>query len=84
MKCIVLLYQAPEDKVTLPDKASAVNKILSQATYNRWNVESLNRILSLAEAVPDLTRVVELHCTPTKATVDVLKGYLICQEKYVK
>ncbi len=81
VRSIVMLSQAPEDRVSVLSPANAFTQIYSQITVNRWNrkdnLETMDRIEDLIRSVP----VLHLACTMNERAVIVLEEALFPERK---
>ena len=81
IRAVVMLSQAPEDRVIQMTPANAFSKVYSQITVNRWNrkanLDIMDRIEDLIQSVP----VYHLACTMNESAVIALEEALF-PERY--
>jgi abortive infection bacteriophage resistance protein len=81
IRAVVMLSQAPEDRIIQMTPANAFSKVYSQITVNRWNrkanLDIMDRIEDLIQSVP----VYHLACTMNESAVIALEEALF-PERY--
>lgn len=81
IRAVVMLSQAPEDRVWVLSPANAFSQLYSQITVNRWNrkdnLDTMDRIEDLIQGVP----VLHLACTMNESAVIALEEALFPERK---
>ena len=77
IRAIVMLSQAPEDRVEKLHPAKAFSQIYSQITINRWNRETNLRTMELLEDLIGEVPVYHLACTMNETAVQTLEKAIL-------
>lgn len=74
--CIVVLSQAPENKLERLSKAEAFKKIYRESAVNVWNSDFVIRLASLLQELVNVIPVYHLACRPDESAVEILENEL--------
>lgn len=69
---IVVLRQAPEDRIRPLSPAEAIRLLLPEFSIHRWDRAFVDRVLDLGSALLTAVPVYLLECTPEKTAVELL------------
>ena len=73
---IVVLRQAPENRIRPMSAAEAIRLLLPEFSIHRWDRAFVDRVLELAAALLTAVPVYLLECTPERSAVELLHGTL--------
>lgn len=78
IRCIVILQQGCENWICDASVREAFVSLLKNCSYDTWNKEQMNMVLSLTEKISTEVQFVKLFCLPDQSSVKILEEYL-CQ-----
>lgn len=76
IRAIVALGQAPENRAWPATTREALAALLDGCSYDTWDGEAMERVLTLAEEILGAVPFVNLACTPDLRAVEALEGVL--------